>query len=99
MGRETDRARWRHSCPYAITIRLTDRRFDYADPFRQTCRLDWDQFEAEVPVGFFVDFLKTHRFLKGDSPRFGRRDEAEIADEEDPVLVDCFLFDAFQFGG
>ena len=58
-----------------------------------------NQFEAEIPVSLFVNFLKTHRFLKADSPRFGRRDEAKIANEEDPVLVDCFFFDALQFAG
>jgi hypothetical protein len=46
-----------------------------------------------------VNFLKTHRFLKADSPRFGRRDEAKIANEEDPVLVDGFFLNALQFAG
>ena len=55
--------------------------------------------KPKLPVSLFVNFLKTHRFLKADSPRFGRRDEAKIANEEDPVLVDCFFFDALQFAG
>lgn len=46
-----------------------------------------------------MNFFKAHRFLKADSPRFGRRDKAKIANEEDPVLVDCFFFDALQFAG
>jgi hypothetical protein len=33
-----------------------------------------------------VDFLKTQRILKADSPRFARRDEAKAA-EEDSILV------------
>ncbi len=80
-------------------LRLTNCRFDYADPFPQTSRLDRDQFEAEVAVSLFVNFLKAHRFLKADTPRFGRRYEAKIANEEDPVFVDCFFFDALQFAG
>ncbi len=50
-------------------------------------------------VNLFVKFLEAHRFLKGDLQRFGRRDEAKIANEEDSVLVDCFFFDALQFAG
>jgi hypothetical protein len=46
-----------------------------------------------------VNFLKTHRLLKADSPRFGRRDEAKIANEEDSVWVDGFFLDALQFAG
>jgi len=46
-----------------------------------------------------VNFLKTQRILKADSPRFGRRDEAKIANEEDPVLEDFFFLDALQFPG
>jgi hypothetical protein len=46
-----------------------------------------------------VDFLKTQRILKADSPRFGRRDEAKVANEEDSVLVDRFFLDAIQFAG
>jgi len=44
-----------------------------------------------------VNFFEAHRFFKGNAPRFGRRDEAEIADEEDPALVNPLLFDALQF--
>src|SRR5882724_10096238 len=72
-------------------------RFDQANPFHHTSWLDRDQFEAEVPVSVFVNFFKTHRFLKADSPRLGRGDEAKIANEEDPALVDRFFFDALQF--
>ena len=43
-----------------------------------------------------MNFLKAHRFFKADSPRFSRRDEAKIANEEDSVLVDCFFFDALK---
>ena len=46
-----------------------------------------------------MNFLKAHRFLKADSPRFSRRDEPEITNEEHSVLVDCFVFDSFQFAG
>lgn len=46
-----------------------------------------------------MNSLETHRFLKADSPRFGRRDEAKIADEEDSLLVDGFFPDALQFAG
>ena len=81
------------NCP----LRLTNCRFDYADPFHQTSWLDRHQFEAEVPVSLFVNLLKTHRVLKADSPRFGRRHEAEITNEEDSVLVNSFLDDALQF--
>ena len=83
------------NCP----LRLTNCRFDYADPFHQTSWLDRDEVEAKVSVSLFVNFLKTYRVLKADSPRFGRRDEAKIANEEDSVLVDCFFFDALQFAG
>jgi len=46
-----------------------------------------------------VSFLKTHRVCEADSPRFGRRDEAKIANEEDSVLIDSFFLDALQFTG
>ena len=46
-----------------------------------------------------MDLLKPHRFLKADSSRIGRRDEAKIANEEDSVLIDCFFLDALQFAG
>ena len=55
--------------------------------------------EAEVTVSLFVDLLEAHRFLKADSPRFGRGDEAKITNKEDPGFVDCFSFDALQFTG
>ena len=73
--------------------------FDEADPFHQTSWLDGDQFEAEVSVSLFVNLFKTHGFLKADAPRFGRRDEAKMANEEDPVLVDCLLLDTLQLTG
>jgi hypothetical protein len=46
-----------------------------------------------------VNLLETERLLEGDSPRFGRSDEAEVADEEDVVLVDRVVLDALQLGG
>ena len=83
------------NCP----LRLANRRFDYADPLHETSWLDREQFEAEVSVNLFVNSLKTHRFLKADSPRFGGLDEAKVTNEEDSILVDCFSFDALQFAG
>src|SRR5213075_1194126 len=76
--------------------RLTDRRFDPADPLVHAPRLDRDQVEAEAAVGLFVDLLETKRLLEGDSARAGGRDEAEIADEEDAGFVDRFLSNALQ---
>ena len=72
VGETNDPISVNTNCP----LRLANRRFNYADPLRQSSSLDWDQFETEVPVGLFVDFLKAQRILKADSPRFGRRDEA-----------------------
>ena len=46
-----------------------------------------------------MNFLETHRFLKADSPRFGRRDEAKVTNEKDSVLVNCLLFHSLQFAG
>jgi hypothetical protein len=46
-----------------------------------------------------ITLSKAHRFLKGDAPSFGRRDEARIANKEDLVLVDPFFPDALQFAG
>ena len=78
-------------------LRLTNCRLDHADPFHQTSPLDGDQFEAEILVSLFVNFLKAHRVVKGDSARFGGRDKAEIANEEDSLLVDRLVFDTIQF--
>jgi len=83
------------NCP----LRLTNCPFDYADPLHQTSWPDRDQLEAEIPVRLFVNFLKPHGLLKADSPRFGRRDEAKIANEEDAVWVDGFFLEALQFAG
>ena len=79
--------------------RLPNCCFDDADPFRQRSRLDWEQFEAEGPVSFFVYFLKTECVFEADSPRFGGGDEAEVANEEDAVLIDRFFLDAIEFTG
>ena len=46
-----------------------------------------------------MDFLKAHCFLKADASRFGRRDEAKMANEEDKVLINSFFFDTLQFTG
>ena len=46
-----------------------------------------------------MNLFKAYGFLKRNSPRFGGRDEAEIPNEEDSGLVDCFFLDALQFAG
>jgi hypothetical protein len=66
---------------------------------RSTTLFDWDQFETELPVNLFVNLLKTHGFLKGDSPRFSRCNEAKIANKENPVLVDGFSLDTLELAG
>ena len=76
---------------------LVNRSFDPADPLRQTSPFDWHQFEPQAPVSLFVDLLKALGIFKANAPRFGRRDEAEVANEEDPVLVDRFCLDTLQF--
>jgi hypothetical protein len=45
------------------------------------------------------DYSQTDGLFKADSPRFGRRDEAKIANEEDAVWVDGFFLEALQFAG
>ena len=44
-----------------------------------------------------MNLLETERFFKADSPGFGGRNEAKIANEEYSALVDRFFFDALQF--
>jgi len=83
----------------SASTELTNRRFDDADPLRQASSLHRDQFEAEVPVRLFVSFLETQRVLKADAPRFGWRHKAQIANEENSILVNCFFLDALQLPG
>lgn len=51
-----------------------------------------------MAVCVFVNFLETQRFFEGDSPRLRRSDEAQIANEEDALVVDGFFLDAVQLG-
>ncbi len=53
-----------------------------------------NRFEPKILVGLLVNFFETQCFFKADSPRFGRRDETEIANEEDAPLVDSLSLNA-----
>ena len=55
----------------------------------ETSGSDWDQFEARVPLGVLVNFLKAQSVREADSARFGWWEKPQIANEENSVLVDC----------
>jgi hypothetical protein len=76
---------------------LTDGGLDAADPLRQAAWLQWDQLEAKVSVRLFVNLLELERLREADATRFGGGDEAKVADEKNPGLVNPFFLDPLQF--
>jgi hypothetical protein len=46
-----------------------------------------------------VNPFQTPDLVNFDAPSFGRGDKAEILYEENALLINCFRFDALQFGG
>src|SRR5262249_22752996 len=71
-----------------------DCRFNRSRTVCQSSGLNEEEFEAKIAISLFMDFLEAQRFFVADSPSLGRSDEAEVANEEDPILVDRFLSDA-----
>ncbi len=45
----------------------------------QTSRFHSNQLKAKIAVDLFVNFLKTHGFLKADSARFSGNDAVKIS--------------------
>jgi len=72
---------------------------DHTDSFPHACRFDLDQIEAQALISVLVNLFRTNRVFKTDAPCRGRRDEAQIADEEDASLEDLFRPEALQFAG
>ena len=44
-----------------------------------------------------MNLFEVHGLFEGDSSCFGGRDEAQVANEEDLLLKNCFYFDALKF--
>jgi hypothetical protein len=64
---------------------------------RQICRFHGNELKTEIAIRFFMDTFETEGLFKVDSPRFGRRNEAQIPDEEYGCLKDIFPPDPLQF--
>jgi len=58
---------------------------------------DFDQFEAVVAVGLFVDSFEAKGLFEGDAAGFSVGDEAEVEDEENLLHEDLFALDAIKF--
>src|SRR5205823_6024642 len=77
--------------------RLANCSFDHADPLHHTAWLDKHQCKTEISINLLMNSFKAQRFLKANTPCFGRSDKAKISDEEHAIFVDCLVLYTLQF--
>ena len=71
-------------------------RLDCSDSSGQTSRFNEKELKAEVPIGLFMDLLKTQSLLEADPARFGRHDRAQVSNKENLRLIDRLIPDVLQ---
>lgn len=70
---------------------------DLVGAFRHSGGFDEGEFKAVFAVNVFVDLFEAEGFFECDSASVGVSDEPKIADEENPVLIDCLFLNTFEF--